>query len=128
MKRLNASLYSYALQIIRVVFSIQVKVNPASICIQYQSLFGFYLTSRLKPNQAQSYFNQASIKFKTSIEVKVYPVSIPNLISGFRFPAALNVHKCNNIIADNNAKSYRTDEFSGHRKTSLTGSINVNLL
>ena len=109
MKRLIASLYSYALQIIRVVFSIQVKVNPASICIQYQSLFGFYLTSRLKPNQAQSGFNQASIKFKTSIEVKVYPFSIPNLISSFRLPAPLGIPKCNKLIAANYANSYRTE-------------------
>ena len=109
MKRLFASLYSYALQIIRVVFSIQVKVNPVSICIQYQPLFGLYLTSRLQPNKAQCSSNPVFIQLKTSAQVKVYPVSIPNLISSFRLPAPLSIPKCNKLIAANYANSYRTE-------------------
>jgi len=109
MKRLIASLYSYALQIIRVVFSIQVKVNPVSICIQYQSLFGFYLTSRLQPNKAQCSSKPVFITFIASIQVKFFPVSIPYLISSFKLLTLPILHNCQKVIAVNTAKTCRMD-------------------
>ena len=109
MKRLIASLYSYALKIIRVILSIQVQVNPVSICIQYQSIGVLNPGSRSRLNQGQGLVNPVFNQLKTCVQVKVYPVSIPNLISSFRLPAPLGIPKCNKLIAANYANSYRTE-------------------
>jgi hypothetical protein len=93
MKRLIASLYSYALQIIRVIFSIQVKVYPASICIQYHSLCVLNPPSRSRLNHGQAIVNPVFIRIKACVQVKVYPVYIPNLVSSFRLHAPLNIPK-----------------------------------
>ncbi len=109
MKRLIAILYSYALQIIRVIFSIQVKVYPVPLCIQYQSIGVLNPASRSRLNHGQAIVNPVFIQVKTCVQVKVYPASISNLISSFRLPAPLNIPNCNKLIAANYANSYWTE-------------------